>query len=250
MNIAEIVDVLDCLEKRVDGWAQNEDFSREAKLEYKRGANAINEAIALLKAYPGDQPNEPLALEELREMERQPVWVETPGVDREISGRWVIVECVDIERKILYTVGDFTCHDYGTVWVAYRRPPKEKCGTCSHFIGLGDFSLCCKIHQELYYEETPACKDYKKKLPPVQVRSWEELDGLVSDDGKYKIEVDLKGECGYVRPTFKVDDPETDYHVHNMYLSTHTFYRKSGESIREKIKQFGFNIEIIPWDET
>ena len=83
------------------------------------------EAIDLLRTHPDTQPNEPLMLEELGEMVGLPVWVETPGVDREVSGRWVIVDGVSLEDKALYTKGDFTCHDYGTVWLAYRRPPKE-----------------------------------------------------------------------------------------------------------------------------
>lgn len=87
----------------------------------------IGDAIALLKTHPDNRPNEPLTLEALRGMSGLPVWVESPGVDREISGRWVIVDWVGLNTKTLFTRGnDFTCHDYGTVWVAYRRPPKEE----------------------------------------------------------------------------------------------------------------------------
>lgn len=73
-----------------------------------------------------EKPNDPLTLDELREMNGEPVWVETPWVDREISGRWVIVDGVNLEKKVLFTRGDFTCHDYGKVWLAYRRKPKEE----------------------------------------------------------------------------------------------------------------------------
>lgn len=72
-----------------------------------------------------ERENAPLALDELREMKGEPVWVETPGVDREISGRWVIVEGVSLEENALITRCDFTCHDYGRVWLAYRRKPEE-----------------------------------------------------------------------------------------------------------------------------
>lgn len=88
------------------------------------GLISISPSAAEL-AHQGAQPNEPLTLEELRLMGGLPVWVETPGVDREISGRWVIVDGVNRGEKALFTRGDFTCHDYGTVWLAYRRPPKE-----------------------------------------------------------------------------------------------------------------------------
>ncbi len=94
-------------------------FGTHVRKEY------LVEAIDKLRTHPEAQPNESLTLEELGEMVGLPVWVETPGVDREISGRWVIVDGVSLEDKALYTRGDFTCHDYGTVWLAYRRPPKE-----------------------------------------------------------------------------------------------------------------------------
>lgn len=44
----------------------------------------------------------------------------------------------------------------------------KKCGTCKHFIGGGDWNLCCDLHHPDYpcgflcYEDTVACKDYKE----------------------------------------------------------------------------------------
>ena len=41
------------------------------------------------------------------------------------------------------------------------------CGTCQHYIGGGDWNLCCDLPHEdcpcgfLCYEDTEACKDYK-----------------------------------------------------------------------------------------
>ena len=66
-------------------------------------------------------PNEPLTLEQLREMNGEPVWVQTPGIEK--YGRWVIVAGVNIEDKALYCQGDYTCRDYGKIWVAYAYPP-------------------------------------------------------------------------------------------------------------------------------
>lgn len=206
--------------------------------------------IETLKTYPDAQPNEPLTLSEMQKMYWKPVWI-----DCKKEKAWgILVPCGELllvktadYAHVIYSCGIY-CEELAAK--LYRCPPKERCGTCSHFIGCGDFSLCCRIHQGLCYEETSACKDYKEKVPPIHIRTWEELNGLVSEDGKYKIEVDLKGECGYIRPTFEVEDPEADYHAYNLYLHSHTFYGKSGKSIRDEIKQFGFNIEIIPWDET
>lgn len=43
------------------------------------------------------------------------------------------------------------------------------CNTCSHFLGLGDWNLCCELEHEecpcgfLCYGDTPACDRYDKK---------------------------------------------------------------------------------------
>lgn len=42
----------------------------------------------------------------------------------------------------------------------------KTCGTCQHFIGGGDFDLCCDLEKSgtifgfLCYSSTPACEDY------------------------------------------------------------------------------------------
>lgn len=85
---------------------------------------AIREAIALLRTHPDNQPNEPLTLEELREMDGQPVWCQPD----EGVGCWVLVTV----RASKMVVRD----QYGMtgdveVWMKrgeryYRRPPKEE----------------------------------------------------------------------------------------------------------------------------
>lgn len=112
MSIEEIIDGLTFLaEDAFEGQTENAEY--------------LTAAITRLKTHPEAQTNEPLTLEELRKMDGQPVWVKAPGVSNDISGRWVIVEGVDLEDRTIYTRGDFACHDYGAVWLAYRRPPKE-----------------------------------------------------------------------------------------------------------------------------
>ena len=61
--------------------------------------------------------NEPLTLDELRKMDGEPVWVQSPGVPE--YGRWAIVEGVG--ENCLFLHDDFTCHDYGKTWLAYRQ---------------------------------------------------------------------------------------------------------------------------------
>ena len=62
-----------------------------------------------------------LTLDELRQMDGEPVWVQSPGVPE--YGRWAIVEGVG--ENCLFLHDDFTCHDYGKTWLAYRQKPEE-----------------------------------------------------------------------------------------------------------------------------
>lgn len=70
--------------------------------------------------------NEPLTLEELREMNEEPVWVqnlEEPGKsqwrllywDR---GKYLVLQGISVQGYLL--------EEYGESWLAYRYPPEKK----------------------------------------------------------------------------------------------------------------------------
>lgn len=66
-------------------------------------------------------PNDPLTLEELREMDEEPVWICDPdGSD----GMWSLV---DLEYELCRTAkGGIAIFDtYGKTWLACRRKPEE-----------------------------------------------------------------------------------------------------------------------------
>lgn len=63
-------------------------------------------------------PNEPLTLKELREMDGEPVWC-CPKNDS-AKGSWMIVGPNGCENITSFAIYD----DYGTGWLAYRRPPE------------------------------------------------------------------------------------------------------------------------------
>ena len=63
-------------------------------------------------------PNEPLTLKELREMDDEPVWC-CPKNDS-AKGSWMIVGPNWCENITSFAIYD----DYGTGWLAYRRPPE------------------------------------------------------------------------------------------------------------------------------
>ena len=72
-------------------------------------------------------PNEPLSIEQLREMDGEPVWVKCLKPNKYINPpvRWRI-----LEKSITGTFGVWDGEDsliernYGTDWLAYRRPPE------------------------------------------------------------------------------------------------------------------------------
>lgn len=66
--------------------------------------------------------NDPLTLEQLREMGGEPVWVEC--LENKDYSVWTIVDfCLDgIHTKYFYA--DFNY--YGDEWLAYRRKPEEQ----------------------------------------------------------------------------------------------------------------------------
>ena len=72
--------------------------------------------------------NEPLTLDDLREMDGEPVWIVNP--DALGYGRWGLVDGVyqAEDDQVLMLRGDYSCHYYGKTWLAYRRPPEGEEG--------------------------------------------------------------------------------------------------------------------------
>lgn len=88
----------------------------------------LREAIALLRTHPEAQPDEPLTMEELREMVGRPVWTVTKGISD--PGRWELVIDAECEDRLEMVDGqdgfyEIDTDSYGKTWLAYRRPPKE-----------------------------------------------------------------------------------------------------------------------------
>lgn len=70
-------------------------------------------------------PNVPLTLDELREMDGEPVW----GAFSEGSGRYMIIQWHNSEFFKTFECGFLLLEEYGKTWLAYRRKPEEV-GTC------------------------------------------------------------------------------------------------------------------------
>lgn len=70
-------------------------------------------------------PNEPLTLEQLREMNGEPVFV----ISKDKGKFWALVNMnsVYVDAKKCFFFDDHT--EYGKSWLAYRRPPEGEGGT-------------------------------------------------------------------------------------------------------------------------
>ena len=79
---------------------------------------AMQMAIEVLREKAEREDPQPLTLEELRQMDGEPVWIDDWWED---SHGWEL--SMDAED---YFIGERrTTTDYGSIWVAYRHKPKE-----------------------------------------------------------------------------------------------------------------------------
>lgn len=80
-------------------------------------------------------PNDPLTLEQLREMDGEPVYLISAGISEwnVLGGETLITTAYDVPRTGLKTVADgirfingreFRQDHYSKTWWAYRRPPE------------------------------------------------------------------------------------------------------------------------------
>lgn len=115
MTIEEAVLVL----KRYQGYEPMEDGNI-----LKHSFDLTDETVdTLLSAMRTELSGETLTMEQLREMDGKPVWVERN--EEPYDGKWFIVDHADVENpdKTLYTKEGVTYSDYGKYFTAYAYPP-------------------------------------------------------------------------------------------------------------------------------
>ena len=91
------------------------------------GCAVLKQAAELIS-----QPNEPLTLEQLREMDETPIYVVTEAYG---SG-WCILNWHGVNKSYTYfsrtgtsegmTATPLSVKTYGDLWTAYRRPPERQ----------------------------------------------------------------------------------------------------------------------------
>lgn len=79
----------------------------------------------LTEKFPTLSPlNEPLTIQQLREMDGEPVWIVDVGPHKWYGPGWAIV---DRDNCLVRTVKNWNAvffESYGERWLAYRRPPE------------------------------------------------------------------------------------------------------------------------------
>lgn len=68
-----------------------------------------------------EPPNAPLTLDELRQMDGEPVWIHAPEIPQRQG--WAIVEGFDDEAMYI-AYAELTLDGYGKYWWAYRHKPE------------------------------------------------------------------------------------------------------------------------------
>ena len=105
--------------KRLQAWIDESDAQG-----FDKEATCFRNCITLLDAVPTlTPPNEPLTLDELREMNGEPVWVVPIGKCKWATRQW----CVLAADEALIPGVDhwwWSFEGYGETWIAYRRPPE------------------------------------------------------------------------------------------------------------------------------
>ena len=95
--------------------------NHQATAEGLKTTGVLREAAAILRTYPDTKRNDPLTLEELREMDGEPVWVVAP--DHVFEPCWMLVMLRHDFVMANWQICDFK--EYGKTWLAYRHRPEE-----------------------------------------------------------------------------------------------------------------------------
>lgn len=140
MKIEEVIKQLESIADHTRSMAASPD----ADEIWKEDSDALEFAITALRSMP--EAGEPLTLDQLREMDGQPVWIER--IEAPYDGKWFIVNYADTENpdKTLYTDSGVTYSEYGKYFIAYPYPP-------AHIDrSKWEFCLWCKDLQYLPHE--------------------------------------------------------------------------------------------------
>ena len=102
-----------------------EQYLHNKSMNHGEAAKAWQGAMQLLYDMPTlTPPNEPLTLEQLREMNEEPVWVQ--NLEEPEKSQWRLLYWDRGKYLVLQgiSVRGYLLEEYGESWLAYRRPPE------------------------------------------------------------------------------------------------------------------------------
>lgn len=127
MNIDEALDFLN--------YYRNCHYTDSSDTEEYKLAQAINSILpdyCALRAQQEAEKNEPLTLDELREMDGKPVWIMSAKEDGKIPARYMLASDYYADRDLYLYQPDsgltqgYQGRSYRKTWLAYRHKPKEE----------------------------------------------------------------------------------------------------------------------------
>lgn len=99
-------------------------YKPEYQCWYGKGSSFPEEICEVVVDLTAPPPNDPLTLDQLREMVGEPVWVQSIAEPQ--KGEWRIIKEPWHDVGLwLDSSGMLECEDMGKVWLAYRRRPEE-----------------------------------------------------------------------------------------------------------------------------
>lgn len=107
-------------------------FESWVECNYKPTRDAAALAISALIEQQRRENQDPLTLEELREMDGEPVWIAPKKEGGKIPARWMLVSAHSTEVDLYLfqpnsgIAQGYTGKSYGTSWLAYRHKPREE----------------------------------------------------------------------------------------------------------------------------
>lgn len=142
--------------------------------DHSGGANKMVDHVAdvgnMVDHIPDAEKMVPLTLEQLREMDGKPVWIERIGSDSLEDKEWALVFCKEkFCRTSCGNIALFGC--YGIGWLAYAYPPahidleawepcgetcRNNCATCEHNADelFSDADYCKDCHRYSKWESS------------------------------------------------------------------------------------------------
>ena len=129
MTRKEAIAVLECLALEMNAILAGIHKSEATADQIKRCIDAYDMAISALRQQEHfrevTKKVEPLTLEELRQMDGEPVWIEDVGEYKWHGSGWAIVDREHCLVRKASNGNPAFFERYGKEWVAYRQNPEE-----------------------------------------------------------------------------------------------------------------------------